>query len=190
MPGPIESIQEAERRKDPTQSYMSTMHHVTNHVDGHALEQIAHQSQQRRVLNAEITKLSQHINQLNEDLPKLEDGSMTAQAFFDKYRESIAELTEVWNSHREEFQYLLPEGEEFFITNETNHAAVTPQAVEKVRDNCIGLRRSLEQVKLEQLNITLTAALQLNVILLQALAKLTEKVSEESRMAVRNQNVK
>ncbi|MDN3504176.1 MAG: hypothetical protein P0S95_01210 [Rhabdochlamydiaceae bacterium] len=183
-------------KNDPTISYFHTMGSLTSKVDQHAVGTLLEQAKVRRETSMHMERLNQMILKLNEDLPKLQaDKGLKESAleekyradFEKKYREAVQELEEIWKSHEEEFGYILPDGGNFFIKNDTNQFAIDATAIEKAIEHCHSLRRCLETVKLPELDITLQTALQLNVILQQAFAKLTEKMSDHSRTAVANQ---
>ena len=195
--GSVGSIREAEQaaaavdttyqHHDPSQSFYPLIHGISAHADQHMTEILHRQADDRRAVNSDVIALRRQIQELDKDVLKVERKEMTSDEFLEKYRDASIDLEAIWKKHEEKFSYVLPKADDHFITWTSDAANVTVESIRDSITNCNTLARTLETVEIPELDMLLTHALELNVVLLRAMSKLAEQAAEGTgRTAVRN----
>ncbi|MCF7851759.1 MAG: hypothetical protein K9M07_00790 [Simkaniaceae bacterium] len=183
MAEPIEGITEISRRK----SLYSATEYAVHSMDDFTLSKLQGQSIERRETHIDNRKLLNMISSLNQSLEKIKDGTIDKDAFYTQYREGIEEITAIWEKYREEFGYILKNSDDLFIPLSSDHSTIIPQAVEQTIANCNALSRSLESVKLPELDVLLTQTLEMNTLLLKAMGEIVKQAGRTFDRMVANQ---
>ena len=168
----------------PTKSYYKPIHGVADVADAHMKRLLVDQAGQRKQVNEDIVRMRQMIQKLDAGLEDIEK-PMTEAEFKAQYAETVEHLEEIHARYKDKYSYIAGAGD-LFISKTSDPLNVDPKAVKESIARCNSLARSLESVEIPGLDMALTHALEVNVILLRAMHKFGEEASRAGRKAVEN----
>ena len=178
---------------DPTQSFYHPLKDVVSHTDQHLLNMLERHSADRSRVNEHLTRLTTIMTDLNEDIPRLQSDEMTRDEFISKYRDALVELEELWGLYSEEFAYIVG-SDEHFTPLAANIDSIPEMKIEDMINTCKksvqrirSLNDSVKNVKLSEMDVILTKALQLNELYMKSLTELVKEASSAHRRTIANQ---